>query len=131
MTKYWRSVRLTELFCFHCDYNKHVEKSTKKIIICIYFISTWLYYNQIVVTFRLGTRLSSSNQIYVLNTPLYCRKVTIVKQHYHCRQRAPIENIYLYLRMTKYWRSVRLTELFCFHCDYNKHVEKSTKKIII
>jgi hypothetical protein len=38
----------------------------------IYFISTWLYYNQIVVTFRLGTRLSSSNQIAVLNTPLYC-----------------------------------------------------------
>jgi hypothetical protein len=48
----------------------------------IYFISTWLYYNQIVVTFRLGTRLSSSNQISVLNTPLYCRKVSMVKQHY-------------------------------------------------
>jgi hypothetical protein len=61
----------------------------------IYFISMWLYYNQIVVTFRLGTRLSSSNQISVLNTPLYCRKVTIVKQHY-CKYYC-IPFIYIYI----------------------------------
>ena len=61
----------------------------------IYFISTCLYYNQIVVTFRLGTRLSSSNQISVLNTPLYCRKVTIVKQQY-CKYYC-IPFIYIYI----------------------------------
>jgi hypothetical protein len=51
------------------------------------FIITWFYYNQISVTFRLRSRLSSSYHIAVLNTPLYFRKVTYVKQHnckYYC-----------------------------------------------
>jgi hypothetical protein len=90
------------------DYAKHFRNESKIILsieqtssilsfvnIGIYFISTWLYYNQIVVTFRLGTRLSSSNQISVLNTPLYCRKVTIVKQHY-CKYYC-IPFIYIYI----------------------------------
>ena len=63
----------------------------------IHFISTWLYYSQIVVTFRLGTRLSSSNQIAVLNTPLYCRKVTFVKQHYCKYYWIPFIYIYILL----------------------------------
>ena len=36
-------------------------------------------FNQIVVTFRLRSILSSANQIDSANTPLYCRKVTFVK----------------------------------------------------
>ena len=43
------------------------------------FIITWFYYNQVVVTFRLRSRISSSHQIGIANTPLYCRKVTFVK----------------------------------------------------
>ena len=63
---------------FPCNYHLTILTCKNIKMFCCFSIITWFYYNQIEVTFRLWSRLSSSNQI-DLPTHLYCRKVTFEK----------------------------------------------------